>query len=287
MTRQALATSLQHLDSQFFPVLSSRWGARIALGGYARKLAVCAKTTAHERERCALEVILGPDRLAPSGFTNTTPEENSATHALTHGRGSCASLVAVILALTEDLGSPFNALVLRDHVLLGSSSEPSRFYEVLESGRELRLPDASAYRRAGPTGPIRASGSGFLPYYLDNIAARLANSGRADEAADVFELALSLGSNEARIQFNFGSFLATQGQYDAAARLLTSAIEAGWLDADAYINRGVARRKLGQVTSARSDFKAALALDPTNPRAISNLQDLIETANTSGPAPVF
>ena len=37
--------------------------------------------------------------------------------------------------MTEDLGDPFVAVVLRDHVLLGLAGATGTFYEVLEGGR--------------------------------------------------------------------------------------------------------------------------------------------------------
>ena len=59
-----------------------------------------------------------------------------------------------------------------------------------------------------PTGePVRAAGSAFLPYYLENLAARLANTGSAVEAERLLQRAIELAPESARFRYNYGTFL--------------------------------------------------------------------------------
>jgi Flp pilus assembly protein TadD len=53
---------------------------------------------------------------------------------------------------------------------------------------------------------------------------------------------------------------------------LTRAIERGWKDAAAYVNRGVARWKLGKLKDARRGFEEALRLEPGNRDAVASLR---------------
>jgi len=77
----------------------------------------------------------------------------------------------VLLTLGDQLRIPLTAIVLREHVLLGSATDPGLAYEVLDRGRSVRLTEIPRYGLLPPVGLVHVSGSEFLPYYLDNLAA--------------------------------------------------------------------------------------------------------------------
>jgi len=78
----------------------------------------------------------------------------------------------------------------------------------------------------------------------------------------------------AGLRYNLGTFLVQHERYREGDRELTLAIRRGWIDADAYVNRGVARWKLGKLANARRDFEHALRLEPGNREAAANLRQL-------------
>ena len=224
-------------------------------------------------EECALRTIFGNGTLRPV-VRSLEPTESTMTSVLIEGRGSCAALVATVLGLTESVGDPFNAVILRDHVLLVSKSSPAVHYEALEGGRRLDPGKIARQLPSPPGGPIQVSGEDFLPYYLDNLAARFAEAGDGATAERLFREALDLGPGTARVHYNYGTFLLGQERAEDADRHLNRAIRQGWRDAAAYVNRGVARWKLGRLKAARRDFEQALKLDPANRDARANLRRL-------------
>ena len=224
-------------------------------------------------ENCLVRATLGDGGIAglqpaPAAAANTV------THALAERRGSCAAIVAVLLALGEKLQVPFTVIVLRDHVLLGSAADPDVAYEALDHGRIVRLSELHRYGPMPPGGTAHVTGADFLPYDLDNLAARLAEVGDVAVAERTFREAVSIAPRVARVRYNLGTFLVQQERYREGERELTRAIDRGWEDADAYVNRGVARWTRGRIGPARRDFEQALALDPGNRDAATNLRQL-------------
>ena len=225
------------------------------------------------REACVVAAVLGEGgitdlQIAPS------PAENTVTHALAERRGSCAAIVAVLLAVGDELNVPFTAIVLREHVLLGSAAVSGLAYEVLDRGRPVRLSEIHKYGPLPPGGLVHVSAPDFLPYYLDNLAARFADAGDAAAAERLFREATRIAPKVARLRYNLGTFLVQHERYREGDRELSRAIRRGWIDADAYVNRGVARWKLGKLADARRDFEQALRLEPGNREAAANLRQL-------------
>ena len=136
-----------------------------------------------------------------------------------------------------------------------------------------------------PSGkPIRVSAEGFLPYYLDNLAARLVDAGQRDEAERALQQGLSLAPKAGRLHYNYGTLLLNSERFGEAERQLRLAIRYGWDDADAWVNRGVALWKLGKTTKAEDCFETALKKDPKKPRALSNREALRrETGHSAVP----
>lgn len=242
---------------------------------YVRHLQSCSSERSNSEEMpiCVLDVLLRGKELAPIPG-RSAPAQNTFTSTMTSGEGSCAALVATVLALTEDLGSPFDAVILREHVLLGLRASPGRYFEVLEQGREVTEPDLSHHGPFPPGGPTRVGGREYVGYYLDNLAARLAEAADTNSADETFQAALQRVPRAARVHYNYGTFLLQHGRNEPSLYHLTRAIRLGWKDADAFVNRGAALWRLERIKAARRSFKKALQLDPHDRRAASNLRSL-------------
>ena len=245
---------------------------RSASAVFLEQAAACAGS-GPDREACILATALGAGGIAGLQVA-PSPAENTVTHALVERRGSCAAIVAVLLALSDELQVPFTAIVLREHVLLGSVADPGLAYEVLDRGRSVRLSEIHKYGPLPPGGLVHVSAPDFLPYYLDNLAARFADAGDAAAAERWFREATRIAPKVARLRYNLGTFLVQHTRYREGDRELTRDIRRGWIDADAYVNRGVARWKLGKLADARRDFEQALRLEPGNREAAANLRQL-------------
>jgi len=192
------------------------------------------------------------------------------TTALLEGKGSCAALTATVLAFTDGPNAPFEALVLRDHVLLASASDEGVYYELLAGGKHVSEGHLRRHEPHPPSGPVRVGGEDYLPFYIDNLAARLAEASKTGRADRAFQEALALGPKVARIHHNYGVLLLQRDRFDTAERYLTQAIRPGWKNADAFVNRSTARWKLGQENAARKDLRRALA--PRHSQASINLR---------------
>ena len=271
-----LLETLLQLDTDFHDA-SLIEKARHRAMSYLQELSTCysERSGSDEASECFLKALLEGRDLAPAPQP-AVPSQNTATTTLAEGRGSCAALIATVLALTEPFGGPFEAVVLREHVLLGSRDAPNRYYEVLEGGRPLKNAELGRYEPFPPGGPIRVGGSEYLAYYLDNLAARLAEADEPQAADETFQKALQLAPGAARVHYNYGTFLLQRDRFEFAEMHLTRAIRMGWKDPDAFVNRGASRWKLGRSRPARRDFERALKLDPGNRRAASNLRMLGE-----------
>lgn len=134
-------------------------------------------------------------------------------------------------------------------------------------------------------GPQRVDGAHYVAYYLDNLAARLAEVGDVQAATDAFESALAIAPAAARILYNYGSFLVGVERFSDGLEYLDQAIQAGWSNASAFVNHGVANWRLGNIDGARIDFDRAINLDPTHQAAILNRRLLAEDSKAEIPMP--
>ncbi len=273
-TKRTLLDSFLTVDSELHSVSYVR-SARRRAEKYARDLAACERSAPPEQPAidCVMAVLLQP---TSAGQHYGSPAANTVSAALVESRGSCAALAALVLSLTELQERPFEAVVLKDHVLLGDSADSDAFFELLSAGKRVgRL--AMLSQPQPPGGPLRLSGAEYLPYYVDNLAARLAEAGASQRAEGLFQRALDLAPDSGRIQFNYGTFLLEFERNTDAEQHLSTAIELGWIDVDTFVNRGVARWKLGKIEAAAQDFEAALELRPDDGRAAENLRRLRQT----------
>jgi len=105
------------------------------------------------------------------------------------------------------------------------------------------------------------SGWDPLPYYPNNLAAQLAESEEVEKADAFFRTALELAPDAACLNYNYGTFLVKQLRDAEALAHLDRAIHAGWDDADAWVNRGVALSRLDRGQEARESFETAVLVD--------------------------
>ena len=68
----------------------------------------------------------------------------------------------------------------------------------------------------------------YVPYYLDNLAARHALSGKPETAEVLFRRALDLAPDSARIHYNFGMFQRLFGSEELGEALMEGAHDLGW-----------------------------------------------------------
>ena len=272
-----LLDQLVALDREFEPASpASSHGHVEAL---AARVARC-RPGIDDLPSCSVDAVFGPGGLQLERSTRDL-QSHFASHALRSTSGSCAALVAAGLALTEPAGGPFEAVVLRDHVLLASRDEPGVYFETLEGGRTLADPDLRRYRMPPSGKPVHVSAQGYIPYYLDNLAARLAEAGRPADAERASVMALGMAPRTGRIHFNYGTLLLRMQRYGEARDHLARAIRLGWDDADAWVNRGVAEWKLGRLRAAERCFRTALKKDPRDGRASANLKAVLVERSTA------
>jgi tetratricopeptide (TPR) repeat protein len=278
---EALVDSVVRLDAQVITVPDAV-AARDAFDRYSRQLGRCGHlgTNSERWTTCALDVLLRKEGIRPTS-RSASPEVHTASFAVASQEGSCSAIVAAVLAVCEPYGAPLEAIVLRDHVVLAVRGSPDLFFEPLEGGRRLSESDLARHGPAPPGGPVRTDGNGFLPYYLDNLAVRLAETGDTGKAEAVFQEALSMAPEAGRIWFDFGTFLLQAGRYQESERALRRSIRLGWDDASAWVNHGVTLWKLGRTRAARRSFGRALALQPDNREAATNLRALSERRQPS------
>jgi len=130
--------------------------AREAAIEHAHHIAECGNPgndTAALQECFFERVFVAEGSFSPTA-TPTDVNANTATYALTTGKGSCAAVAAAILALADEQHVPLQALVLRNHVVLADALQEDVFFEVLEGAQPLGTSDLANYSPP-PGGPLR------------------------------------------------------------------------------------------------------------------------------------
>lgn len=114
------------------------------------------------------------------------------------------------------------------------------------------------------------------PERLNALAQTYERLGRGDAAIrDLYERALAAQPARADIRVNYGRYLETQGELDAAAAQYEAAVaEHPWL-APAHFNLGTARLRQGDRAAAERSLREAILLDPDGGQALGNLGFLL------------
>ena len=221
--------------------------------------------------RCVAQTLFGQGGFASSRHPDAVGE-NTIAGVLASGSGSCAALVAIALALSEARSGSLRAAVFRDHVVLGLK-ESGLAFETLEGGRETDVATVP-HHPAPMDGRSRLDGIAFVPFYLDNLGARLVAAGNTPKAIEMFEAALARAPRFGRTHYNYGTLLLGLKRFDAALEHFDGAIKADWDDAPTWINRGAALEGLGRTRDAERSYRRALQKDPESAAARTNLERL-------------
>jgi tetratricopeptide (TPR) repeat protein len=107
------------------------------------------------------------------------------------------------------------------------------------------------------------------------VARKFADARRAqhrlEDAARLYELALTLDPQHAVAAFHHGNMLLAEGRNDDAVARYRQALAINPESVTARINLGVALRELGRLDNARAEFEAVLHRAPGDVNAIVNL----------------
>lgn len=229
-------------------------------------------TTDHERVRRVVEAVAGEGGLSPSSAAGW--REGTVTHALATGRGTCAALAALSLAVADGTGVSLRLVVIGAHVVVADPADPARAFELLEGGRSTSLAVVSRRTRSGGPPVTVRSVKQFLPFYWDQLAVRASEGGNADAAETAFGEAIELAPRSWRLRFNFGTHLLEAGRPHDASRELKRATRLGCPLADCWSNLGVAQSLAGNEDRAVRSFERALSIDPDHADARRNLAAL-------------
>lgn len=121
-----------------------------------------------------------------------------------------------------------------------------------------------------PQNPILCSDFGYHLYL----------NGDVERAEEYLRRAVHVMPNDRRAWNNLGLVLAAQGRDEES---LAAFLDAGCTEAEARSNLAFAQVMRLDASTAGESLKASLALDPTNPRAISAMQQLVAVdARTRG-----
>jgi tetratricopeptide (TPR) repeat protein len=194
------------------------------------------------------------------------------------GYSPAAYLPAAYLQATRLWVAPLLALLS----LAGASTACAGAVEDCNQVRDLdrQLRGCTAYIRSRPDQPANEATALF------NRANIYARQGRYQLAFADYRRALELDPSNPLIPYNLGNAYLDSGQPSRAAEAFTQALALDLGFAFAYLNRGIARERLGDVAGADQDFRRTLELDPTAEQARRHLARLRTqcTANRTSPA---
>jgi tetratricopeptide (TPR) repeat protein len=131
----------------------------------------------------------------------------------------------------------------------------------------------------------KASGNQSLLYASTLTSLALVQAARGAEHKLLLEQAVAIYAkfnwttdfNEQVHRANYGIALIKLGQLAAGVTELDAAVSAGVATADAYLQLGQAHRGLGNMTSAETALRRAVATSPSNPVARSELANLLHS----------
>jgi Flp pilus assembly protein TadD len=130
-----------------------------------------------------------------------------------------------------------------------------------------------AFERAVVLAPADARARGDL-----GTAYLAAN--RPDQAVAVLERAVALAPDRATLLSNLGYAYQSGGKLDLAIITYQRALGRDSRLGSAWINLGTARAKQGDYAEAERCLRQALKLDPSDPRALANLEELRDLRRT-------
>lgn len=168
--------------------------------------------------------------------------------------------------LAEERGDLQNAAEMcREAVRINPGNSDALWRLALLHLRQDEFDQATAsFERAvevDPQNPILCSDFGYHLYL----------NGDLERAEDYLRRAVRVAPHDRRAWNNLGLVLAAQGRDEES---LAAFLDAGCTEAEARSNLAFAQVMRLDASTAGESLKASLALDPTNPRAISAMQQL-------------
>lgn len=107
-----------------------------------------------------------------------------------------------------------------------------------------------------------------------NLGDALLKAGRADEGLASLEAALQLRPDLAEAHLSLANALAARRRYAEAKPHYEAVLQAAPDNMPAWFNLGIVQRRLGLIEAARASFRRVLELEPGNPRAAQQLEQL-------------
>jgi len=245
--------------------------ARVQFDGLVTSSGPCGQNAADAgaRLQCLFGAMYHTAQITAAGEPSTA-REASLSGALIGKRGSSAALAAVALCLADRVGHPVEAVVFPHHVALALPGH-SELFELLDEGKATTPAQMRARLGAEFGKSVRVPPKAYLPYYIENLAVRVAEDADNVRAEKLFELAVRVDSGNARVRFDFGTFLLNDSRLPEAIEQLSKSVQLDFRNPDAWANLGVAQVNSGDVRHARESFEHALRLDPTHALARQNL----------------
>ena len=108
--------------------------------------------------------------------------------------------------------------------------------------------------------------------------------GRLELAAVAFESALRTNPGDKVVLFNLGRIYLNLARFEEAEDALEQLLAASELDAEAWINLGVARENLGKGTEAMKAHRRALEINPQRPEPYFHLSRMLLAGGNQGEA---
>ena len=94
-------------------------------------------------------------------------------------------------------------------------------------------------------------------------------AGEPDEAAAAIEAAFAYAPDSGELHLTAAKTHAAKGKWHQAIAAVSTAEQAGFASADAYVVRGKGRLKIGDTEAAAEDVVRALSIEPTNIDALT------------------
>jgi len=116
-----------------------------------------------------------------------------------------------------------------------------------------------------------------------NIAALHFESGRYEEAAEIYSRLISENPDDGSLQASLAGVLGAMGRYDEALPHLDKAIELQPLNVEAYHNRAVIKERKGERQNAIEDYRRAVRYNPQYGPSRTALARLGENPDVNAP----
>jgi len=207
------------------------------------------------------------------------PDNLLPSRVLERRQGYCVGIAAIYLALAEGVHWPIHAVATPSHVFLRYDDGSTRINIETQQGganvgdeqyiRDQKIPTKSIRRGVFMR---NLTADEFLAQIHNNLGVVYSERQNFEKAAGEYEAALDLDRRLAATFYNWGNDLLRQGHHRKAIRKFSRSLRLYSSDVWALNNRGLSYLKAGKDKNARTDFEAALKIDPGFEQARKNLE---------------